>query len=280
MPELPEVETMARDLAPRLIGRRIARPFLARPQLADHPDLAAVLAGARITGVRRRAKTIVIELDRGALLLAPRMTGAPRVDPTGTAPARHDHFGFDLVADRKVEGAFRWRDPRMFGRIRYVLCRPDGTLVDVAGRDPFASTGPEPLEIGPAGILEALARRPRTGAKAALLDQSLVAGIGNIYADEALWRARIHPREPLGAVDGRRLRLLGRAIVELLTAGIADRGARVATYAPPDGGATMQLRLKAYGRGGLPCARCAVPLERGVAAGRTTVWCSTCQEAR
>lgn len=276
MPELPEVETMARDLAPHLTGRTIRDPYLARPKLSPDPDLLAGIAGRRISRVTRRAKSIVIECGDRALILAPRMSGAPRIEPAGAAPEKHDHFGFDLADGRRRVGAFRWRDPRMFGRLRLVRITPDGYR-DGDGRDPFGRTGPEPLEIGVDGIVARLADRPRAGIKALLLDQRAIAGIGNIYADEALHRARIHPRTLAGELTRARLRALARAIILLLEAGIADRGARVRTYAPPAGGAAMQLRLDAYGRAGLPCRRCKKPLVRGVVAGRTTVWCGHCQ---
>lgn len=279
MPELPEVETMARDLAPQMIGRTIRDPFLARPKLSPDPDLLAGIAGRRISAVRRRAKSIVIELDDRALLLAPRMSGAPRIDPIGTDLAKHDHFGFDLAEGRRRTGAFRWRDPRMFGRLRLVRITAAGYR-DAIGRDPFGAIGPEPLEIGVSGIASRIAARPRAGIKALLLDQRAVAGIGNIYADEALHRARIHPRTLAGALSSAQRRLLGRAIITVLEAGIADRGARVRTYAPPAGGAAMQLRLDAYGRAGLPCRRCKTSLVRGVVAGRSTVWCPRCQVDR
>jgi len=276
MPELPEVETMARDLAPELVGRTVRDPYLAKPKLTPDIGLLAGIAGRRITGVHRRAKSLVIELGDRALLLAPRMSGAPRVTGVGAAVERHDHFGFDLADGRRRHGAFRWRDPRMFGRLRLVYRSAHGWR-DGNGRDPFAQTGPEPLEIGPGGIVERLAARPRAGSKAALLDQRTIAGIGNIYADEALFRARVHPRTPTGLVPRPRLRALARAIVAVLEAGIADRGARVRTYTPPSGGAAMQLRLDAYGRSGLPCRRCRTTLSRGVVAGRTSVWCPRCQ---
>lgn len=276
MPELPEVETMARDLAPALVGRTVRDAYLARPKLSPDPGLLAGIEGRRITAVSRRAKSIVIELGDRALLLAPRMSGAPRITPAGSTPETHDHFGFDLADGRRRHGAFRWRDPRMFGRLRLVRRTPDGYR-DGEGRDPFARTGPEPLEIGAAAITDRLAARPRTGIKALLLDQRAIAGIGNIYADEALFRAKIHPRTPAGLVPRAKLRALARAIVAVLKAGIADRGARVRTYAPPDGGAAMQLRLDAYGRAGLPCRRCRTTLARGIVAGRTSVWCPRCQ---
>jgi formamidopyrimidine-DNA glycosylase len=276
MPELPEVETMARDLAPLLIGRTIRGAYLARPKLSPDPGLVAGIEGRRISAVGRRAKSIIIELGDRALLLAPRMSGAPRITTAGAVAEKHDHFGFELGEGRRRTGAFRWRDPRMFGRLRLVYRTPDGYR-DGDGRDPFAKTGPEPLEIGVAGILERLTARPRTGIKALLLDQRAIAGIGNIYADEALYRAKTHPATPAGFVPQSKLRALSRAIIAVLEAGIADRGARVRSYAPPAGGAAMQLRLAAYGRAGLSCLRCTTTLVRGVVAGRTTVWCPQCQ---
>ena len=276
MPELPEVETMARDLAPLLVGRTVRDAYLARPKLSPDPGLLTNIEGRRISAVGRRAKSIIIELGDRALLLAPRMSGAPRITAAGALPEKHDHFGFDLGEGRRRSGAFRWRDPRMFGRIRLVYRTADGYR-DGDGRDPFVRTGPEPLEIGAAAITERLAARPRAGIKALLLDQRAVAGIGNIYADEALYRAKIHPATPAGFVPRSKLRALSRAIIAVLEAGIADRGARIRSYAPPAGGAAMQLRLDAYGRAGLPCRRCRTALARGVVAGRTTAWCPSCQ---
>jgi formamidopyrimidine-DNA glycosylase len=265
MPELPEVETMARDLAPA-IGARIGIADLHTPSIvAGSPDeLIMRLRGRTITGVWRRAKTIVIDLDAGlALLMAPRMTGAPRLEDPATPPRdRHDHLGLYLSRGSGPDLRLIYRDPRRFGRIRLVERTADGYR-DGAGRDPFAA--------------RLYARGGRRTIKAALIDQSVVVGVGNIYADEACFAARIDPRTPVDALSDAQREAVGAAAIAIMREAITRRGSRVQSYRAPAGGEGMAAHLAAYGRAGLPCLRCGTEMEKLRVAGRGTTRCPRCQ---
>jgi formamidopyrimidine-DNA glycosylase len=279
MPELPEVETMARDLDALLRGATIRDAVVAHPKLLvaiDPPGLARWIEGMTIAGVRRRAKSLIIAEARGErrLIFAPRMTGEPRVVAAGAPVARHEHLRFPLDDGREL----RFADPRRFGRLTAAR-EGVGGLCDLDGRDPFARIGPEPLEPGWSDerLREQLARRPRVRIKALLLDQRSLAGVGNIYADEALWRARIHPERPAGSLTARESGALHRAIREILATAVERRGSRVATYRSPGGGASMQEALSVYGCGGEPCRRCRTSIRKYTLAGRGTHHCPVCQ---
>lgn len=276
---------MARDLAPA-VGARIGIADLRTPAVvAGSPDeLVMRLRGRTITGIWRRAKTIVIDLDGGlTLLMAPRMTGAPRLeDPSRPPRDRHDHLGLYLVRRGRPDLRLVWRDPRRFGRLRLVERGSDGYR-DGAGRDPFAALGPEPIDpaFGARGFAAHLrARGGRRALKAALLDQSVVAGVGNIYADEACFAARLHPATPVGELDDAELRAIGAAAIRIMAEAVRRRGSRVRSYRAPSGGEGMAARLRAYGRGGLPCLRCRTPMAASRVAGRGTTHCPACQPGR
>ena len=277
MPELPEVETMARDLAPLLLGRQISASWLALDVIAG-PSRAGLLAlsGQRVRSVGRRAKTVLLELDDQTVIgLAPRMTGHFRLCPADAPHARHEHFGLRFSDG----GELRWVDPRRFGRLGYWQ-RQDGHLLDSEGADPFAQIGPEPLVLGPGTLARHLERRSghkRSSLKAFLLDQSNLAGIGNIYADETLFAARLAPARAVNTVLPLEWDVLATQIVRLLSAGIEARGARVENFDSPGGDARMQDQLAVYGRAGLACTRCGHILQLSRLAGRSTVACSRCQ---
>lgn len=282
MPELPEVETMVRDLRRVLVGVRITDSWLTHPTMLRHPDPATFaerLRGRSAIGLRRRAKSVIIDLDdRQALTIAPIMTGHLDVVDAGLARERHDHLGLTTSDGREL----RLRDPRRFARFGLWMLDADDNLLDEHDQHLFGHVGPEPcdpsLEAGGlAGRLRG--RQSARSVKAALLDQSVLAGIGNIYADEILWAARLHPQtrvSDIGDAESEHLLELTRAI---LTEGIVHRGSSVRDYVPPAGAAGMQDRLNAYGRAGQPCRRCGATLAKGVVAGRGTVWCPGCQEA-
>ena len=267
MPELPEVETIRAQLAPRLEGRVLERVEILDPRLTRPNDLFEVaeeLEGDRVAAVERRGKYLVVRLESGlALLVHLRMTGG-----FGWEPASHERAVIELDDGTRVV----YRDVRRFGTW---LVLED---VDV---EPYltAKNGPEPL--GPrftSGWLAAQLGRRRAPLKAVLLDQRVVAGLGNIYADEALWRARIHPLRPAGELDEAELKRLHRAIRAALEAGIARQGATLRDYAAPDGSAgSMQHEFKVYGRTGEPCFRCRTPIEKTRAGGRGTWFCPRCQ---
>lgn len=258
MPELPEVEVLVRSLRPRLVGRRLERVRILRAASIAGPrrGFSARLRGRRIRALERRGKTIRVELDDGGHWLTHlRMTGWWHLFPSARAPAdRHVLAVFGL--DR---GELHFRDPRRFGRMWWT-------------RDPephFARVGPEPLE--PGFFVEAFAARlarRRAPVKQALLDPGLVAGVGNIYASEACFAARLDPRTParrLGRRDVARLRRALRAVLR--------RAIRLG--ATPGSAAPGEFRV--YGRAGEPCPACGTPIVRVVLGRRATFLCPRCQ---
>ena len=274
MPELPEVETIRARLAPRLEGRSLEHVEIVDPRLTrpEPPEaIAAELEGERITAVGRRGKYLVFAFESGRhLLVHLRMTGNLQhpaqgglaADPYRRAVVRLDD-GSDVA----------YRDVRRFGT--WALLEP-GELDDY-----FAARrlGGEPLERGftTRTLTRALQGR-RAPIKAALLDQRAAAGVGNIYADEALWRARIHPLRPAGSLDGDEIARLRKAIRAALEMGIARQGATLRDYRDPEGRrGRMQDEFKVYGRAGEPCPRCGTPIEKTRAGGRGTWYCPQCQ---
>jgi formamidopyrimidine-DNA glycosylase len=278
MPELPEVETVMRGLQARLDGRVIRHAWLHRADLrrAFPAGLAERLTGARVIGFRRRAKYILMRLEGGdSVLLHLGMSGRIVITPPGSnqMPA-HQHL--------TLEGADGWRiglvDPRRFGSV---------DLLPTAAEDRhplLAGLGPEPLDdvFTPAVLDAALAGR-RTPIKAALLDQRTVAGLGNIYVCEALFRAGISPRRLAASVGGERARRLVPAIKATLSEAIAAGGSSLRDYVQPDGElGYFQHAWKVYGHAGRPCERCPGPpacdgVQRIVQAGRSTFYCPRTQ---
>ncbi len=275
MPELPEVETVRARLEPLLAGRRLERVAILDPRLTrpEPPDaVSARLEGRRVEGVRRRGKYLVIDLEGGShLLVHLRMTGSFR-HAAGSVPGADGHVR--AVVELDDGGRLAYRDVRRFGTWS-LLGR--GELDAYLGE----RLGPEPLGPGftAAALHRALAGR-RTPVKAALLDQRTVAGIGNIYADEALWLARLHPLAAAGELGPADVSRLARAIRRVLRAGIDRRGATLRDYRAPDGASgSMQEEFRVYSRGGAPCPRCGTPIAKARVAGRGTWFCPTCQIA-
>jgi formamidopyrimidine-DNA glycosylase len=274
MPELPEVETIRARLAPALTGRRFERVEIVDPRLTrpEPPDvLAAALEGERVRALDRRGKYLVFAFESGRhLLVHLRMTGNLQHPAEG---------GFDDDPHRRAvvsldDGSdVAYRDVRRFGT--WALLEP-GEL------DPYLESrglGREPLEraFTTPALARALAGR-KAPVKAALLDQKAAAGIGNIYADEALWRARIHPLRPAGTLDPYEVAQLRKGIRKALEIGIARQGATLRDYRDPAGSrGRMQDEFKVYGRAGEPCRRCGTPIEKIRAAGRGTWYCPACQ---
>ncbi len=270
MPELPEVETTVRGLARVLDGQaitavRVNRPDMRRP---FPQDLVQMLTGARVTGLGRRAKFGLIHTDRDqTLIFHLGMSGRWRIDPE--ARDTHDHLELETATHHLA-----LCDPRRFG------------WVDLVARDAladwpsFAAMGPEPLgpDFGVAHLKAALRGRVAP-IKLMLLDQRIVAGLGNIYVCEALWRARIHPRKPAGKVSGPALARLVPAIRAVLTESIEDGGSSLRDYARPDGElGYFATRFDAYGREGEPCHRDdGGTVRRFVQGGRSTWFCPRCQ---
>jgi formamidopyrimidine-DNA glycosylase len=270
MPELPEVETVRTQLEPGLAGRTFERVEITDGRLTrpEAPDaVAAELQGERVAELRRRGKYLIVGFASGRTLLVHlRMTGG------FTHPAQpHAHRRAEVLLDDGTILAYS--DTRRFGT--WLLLEP-GEL------EPYLDErriGVEPLESGftTARFAKALEGR-RAPIKGALLDQRAVAGIGNIYADEALWRARIHPLRPAGELTPKEIAKLRTEVRRVLRLGIDRQGATLRDYRDPNGGSgSMQHEFRVYGRAGEPCDRCGTPIAKTRVAGRGTWFCPACQ---
>lgn len=280
MPELPEVETVRRGLAPHLEGQRITRVDQRRPDLRwpMPPDLVQVLTGARVTTLRRRSKYILADLDRGpSLLLHLGMSGRVRIEsePLGqfhhdpSILPRHDH----LVLETESGSRITLNDARRFGAV---------DLVREGEAHPLLSgLGPEPLsdDFTPGRLAAAFAGR-RAPVKALLLDQRVVAGLGNIYVCEALFRAGIHPTRAAGRIGRDRIAALHGAIRDVLAEAITAGGSSLRDHRQTSGElGYFQHSFRVYGREGQPCPRpgCGGTVRRIVQSGRSTWYCPVCQ---
>jgi formamidopyrimidine-DNA glycosylase len=277
MPELPEVESVRRRLAPVLEGRvfeqvRIDDPRLTRP--LDPFEVARELDGERVVLVDRRGKYLIVRFESGrALLVHLRMTGSFLTSTDGSPLPEDAHRRAVVTLDDGSDVAYR--DVRRFGT--WLLLEPDEVDAYVDAR-----VGHEPLATAYRAkhLAERLAGR-RAPVKAAILDQRTVAGVGNIYADEALWRARLHPLTPAEKLDPDEVRALYTGIRESLRAGIRRQGSTLRDYRLPDGAeGGAQHEFKVYGRGGEPCDRCGTPIDKIRVAGRGTWYCPSCQVRR
>jgi formamidopyrimidine-DNA glycosylase len=271
MPELPEVETIRRHLAPHVDGRTLRKLDIhdARFSLPLAPqELSAALDGRRVERLGRRGKYLVWELeDEAYLMLHLRMTGTLLLNPPEGRPA-HTRVTFDLGGDQ-----LQFVDPRRFGT-------GELALGDEALDDFFAKRlGVEPFEPEFTGEhLYDLASKTRASIKAMLLDQKRIAGVGNIYADEALFRAQIHPWRRADRITRKQAALLRDAIVETLQLGIDSRGASIDDFRDPEGvSGSFQDRFLIHLREGEPCVRCGRPIRKLRAAGRGTYVCESCQ---
>ena len=280
MPELPEVETIVTDLRPQLAGRRIESVQLTRDpairgRLVRYPNATTFirrLRGRTIRSVERRGKYLVMPLDNDGerLVVHLGMTGHLRVwEPEETA-VKHTHFR--ALLDSGLE--LRYDDPRQFGQL---LLGTQEALI--AGRAFPAKLGPEPIH---GDLTEAefdrIVKSRRRPIKSALLDQSFLAGVGNIYADEACFRAGIRPSRWTHRLTGRERRALYSSIQEVLENSIAARGSSIINYVDAFGlRGTNQEKLLVYGRSGEPCIKCGTPLQGTRLAGRGTVYCRKCQ---
>lgn len=269
MPELPEVETKVRGLVPVLEGECIKSAETRRADLRwpFPPDLRQRLTGARITGLGRRAKYGLMETDRGdTLIFHLGMSGKWRVDPAELGT--HDHFIIDTEGGRRVA----LNDPRRFGSVD--LVRTD----EIAAYKPFMSMGPEPLgEAFTAEYLKAALKGRSASIKLLLLDQRIVAGLGNIYVCEALHLARISPMTAGGRLSRPRLAILVEAIRKVLLAAIDAGGSSLRDYARPDGElGYFSKEWRVYGGEGQAC-HCGGTIRRRVDGGRSTFYCPSCQ---
>jgi formamidopyrimidine-DNA glycosylase len=263
VPELPEVETIARTLAPRVTGQRIVNAhFYSRLVMpADPKKTVAALKGRTIQGLQRRAKFLIFDLGGPTLVIHLGMTGRLLWDGT---PGPHTRAIFELDGGRLL-----YDDIRQFGRIEVANALPARV----------ARLGPEPLLISEEDFL-ALVRTRRGRIKPLLLNQAFLGGVGNIYADEALHRAGIHPRAVVERLGRRRVLRLYAAIREVLGEAITSGGSSVSDYVDGDGRAgAFQFQHRVYGRAGKPCPACGTPIRRIVIAQRGTHYCPKCQRA-
>ncbi|MBI4877041.1 MAG: bifunctional DNA-formamidopyrimidine glycosylase/DNA-(apurinic or apyrimidinic site) lyase [Acidobacteria bacterium] len=257
MPELPEVETVVRTVAPRVVGRRIRAVQAASRFVAPRPLEGAV--GQAIRAVERSAKHILFVLDAGLLCIHLGMTGKLLVN---APPGPHTRVVFELAGCRLV-----YDDPRQFGRIEYVRELPER----------IRRLGPDAHRISLEEFRARLAAR-RSRIKPLLLDQRFLGGLGNIYTDEALFRARIHPLAPASRLGRARVERLHRAIVEVLGEAIEKGGSSISDYVDAEGRAGFfQTEHRVYGRAGEPCTACGTAIRRIEVAQRGTHYCPRCQ---
>lgn len=269
MPELPEVETTRAGLAPHVTGRVVSDVRLRRADLRwpIPPEVARELPGQRIDAVRRRAKYLLLDTDAGSALLHLGMSGSLRVLPPGTPPGKHDHFDL-LLGDRLL----RLRDPRRFGAVLWTESPPESHPL-------LAHLGVEPLSRDfDAGCLHALTRGHRTSIKQFLMDARRIVGVGNIYASESLYLARIRPQTAAHRLSLARCARLALALRQTLRAAIRAGGSSLRDYVDSEGAlGCFQTRCRVYGRAGEPCRRCGAPIRRVVQGQRATYYCPRCQ---
>lgn len=265
MPELPEVETVVRTLAPHLLNQRLRAVRLLRPDIVTPAgiDLPDLLTGRTVESLRRRGKKIILGLDDGnCLYIHLGMSGRLTIERPEAPVAPHTHLVMALA-----QCEVRFRDPRRFGGVWWcgVQTAPD------------AGMGPEPFDIRAAQLYAKLARSRRP-VKAVLLDQAVIAGLGNIYVDEALFRAQIHPQRVASDVSKADAQRLNRAIKATLRRAIRHRGSTLRDYRDANGSSGgFQLLHFVYQRYQQPCRKCKVPIGRIVVGGRTTHFCPACQ---
>ena len=264
---------MAADLRPQMVGRRVERVDLRFPAIVRHPEPEAFvdgLAGRVVEALTRRGKYLLFHLEGGDLLVIHLgMTGHLGIFAPAEPLAPHVHAVFALDDGREL----RYRDPRRFGRL---LLGAEG---DLLAHRAIPRLGPEPIDdaFTAADLYRRLNRR-RAPVKALLLDQAVIAGVGNIYADESCFKARVRPDRAGSSLSRPAVERLRLALHESLTTAIANRGSSVASYRDPNGRrGSQQERLLVYGRAGQPCASCGRPLASIRLAGRTTVFCRRCQ---
>lgn len=278
MPELPEVESVRRSLERALLGRRVERVMVRRPDVVEPPPASRrhratreeLLEGATLTGFERRGKHLaLLTADGRALAAHLGMSGSLVVEPIG--PGRHQahtHVVWTLEGGRRLV----FRDPRRFGGL---WCF--GSFEDLR-RCRWTDLGPDALHVRTTTLAAAFAAS-RRAAKAVLLDQHAIAGVGNIYADESLFAAGVHPLRPAASLGGTELGALAAAVRSVLAAAVEAGGSTIRDYVGADGSPGRAQRSHAvYGRAGLPCVRCHTPLSSSQVVQRTTVWCPRCQK--
>ncbi|MDF1822319.1 MAG: bifunctional DNA-formamidopyrimidine glycosylase/DNA-(apurinic or apyrimidinic site) lyase [Alcanivoracaceae bacterium] len=268
MPELPEVETTRRGIAPHLQDRVITAVTVRQRQLRwPVPDAVMRLADAPVLGVNRRAKFLLVDVPHGQLLLHLGMSGSLRVLPASQPPGKHDHV--DLVLDNHT--LVRLNDPRRFGAVLWTDTPGQHALLD--------RLGPEPLEPTFSGAwLHQRSRGRRQAVKTFLMDNHTVVGVGNIYAQESLFLAGIHPSRPAGRISAARYEALAAAVRTVLARAIEAGGTTLRDFTRADGQpGYFAQELAVYGRAGAPCPRCQTPLKGARHGQRSTSYCPRCQ---
>ena len=270
MPELPEVEVTRRGIAERIAGGRIESVRVGKPLRWALMVAPESLAGREVIAVRRRGKYLLIDMDRGLLLLHLGMSGSLRFDPVPPAPGAHDHF--DLVTSR---GTLRLNDPRRFGAVVYVEDEGAPWATKLLG-----GLGMEPL--GDAFDLDAFhagLRKRRAAIKQVLLAGDVVVGVGNIYASEALFQAGIRPTLPAERISRPRAAKLHAAVREILARAVEKGGSTLRDFSNVDGqNGYFQLEATVYGRAGAPCRVCGTPIKQVRQGQRSTYYCPQCQK--
>ncbi len=270
MPELPEVETTLRGIAPHLSNRRVVDVVIRHPMLRwpIPPDLTKLLHNQVVRGLQRRAKYLLVAFDHGTLILHLGMSGSLRILPHGTAAGKHDHF--DLVLDNGR--LLRLRDPRRFGAVLW----HEG---DIAQHPLLATLGPEPLGTEFNGEYLHHATRSRNAAiKLAIMDSHLVVGVGNIYANEALFRAGIRPQTASSKLSSQRCNKLVQNIKEVLLEAIRQGGSTLRDFVHSDGSSGyFQQNYFVYGRAGESCRICGTAIKHLRQGQRSTFYCPGCQ---
>ncbi len=269
MPELPEVEVTRRGLAPQIEGRVISGVAVREPRLRwPIPDAVRGLSGRTVRAVRRRGKYLLVDCGDGHLILHLGMSGSLRVLAPGTAAGKHDHFDLEL-GDRIL----RLRDPRRFGAVLWSSAAIEQhPLLEHLGVEPLSRS----LTVAK---LHALASGRRTAVKQFLMDARLIVGVGNIYASESLFLARIHPRKAAGRLSIAEKKKLVAAIKRTLRDAIRAGGSSIRDFVASDGAqGYFQRRAWVYGREGEPCRACATPIRRIVQGARATYFCPRCQK--
>lgn len=269
MPELPEVETTLRGIAPHVVGRSVTELVVRQPRLRwpVPADLAALLAGRRLRAARRRGKYLLLDFGSGHALIHLGMSGSLRIVNADEPPSYHDHF--DLVFGKQ---ALRYCDPRRFGCLLWMEGEPELHKL-------LAELGPEPLAEGfTAEYLYARSRKRSQAVKQFIMDSKIVVGVGNIYANESLFMAGIKPIRKAGSLTRKECEDLVRDIKFVLQRSIDQGGTTLRDFVGGDGKpGYFKQQLLVYGRGGEPCSRCKKLLKEVRMNDRTTVYCVACQ---
>jgi formamidopyrimidine-DNA glycosylase len=284
MPELPEVETVVRGLQKSVLGRRILSVWIGKSDFIDNPAEFARLSGQKIAAIERFGKFMLLRLANGedvaekvleddaankaaSLLVHLGMTGQLAPSAAEIPFDKHTHVSFALDDGREL----RYTDPRRFGRMAYLTAELLANEVAGAGADPLEVTAAE---------FDERVRSRNARIKALLLDQSVFRGVGNIYADESLWRAKIHPARVGSKISAKEAETLRRVLQEILNRAIVMRGSSISDFLDANGEpGEYQRHHRAYGREGKPCYRCRTPIRRVIVAGRSSYFCPKCQPA-